>query len=165
MHWLGTSVAIFASTLIPLQKDIHMYTQMIVDFSVVLITEKGQDSTYCISCCLTQCDLFFSSFPFGRDRQHFNWLLKKNKKSACKRQREEGRKVIHYDGLTAKVALVISSHFWAPGPWAWGWIVLCFKFGVATWPDDGWSTPTCWQSSFLSKVWKKKPKKQNLALI
>lgn len=45
----------------------------------------------------------------------------------------------------------------------WGWSVLSFKLGAVELPCRGRSTPTCWQSTFLSKAQKQKLQKQNLA--
>ena len=108
-------------------------------------------------------DLFFSSLPSGRDRQHFNWILQE-KNFFMQRTERAREKSYPWWFITAKVAFVISSHFWAHGLWTWwGWSVLSFKFWVVKPPGRGWSTPTCWQSTFLSKAWKKKLQKQNLA--
>lgn len=95
MYWLGTSVAIFANTLIPLQKDIHTYTEMTVDFSVVLITEKGQDSlVYLLYCLLHYTKMIsFSTASFLEETGNISIESFKKKTIHAKDKREGGKKL------------------------------------------------------------------------
>lgn len=98
MYWLGTSVAIFANTLIPLQKDIHMYAQMTVDFSVVLITEKGQDSlVYLLYCMLHYTEMIsFSAASLLEETGNIS-IESFKKKHFFTQRTERGRKIVIRD--------------------------------------------------------------------
>lgn len=167
MHWLGTWVAIFCKHSYSItERYSHVHTNdSRLQCSAYHWERTRQPSVPTAFHAALYNMISFSAASLLEETGNISIESLKKKNSACKGQREQGRKVTYYDGLTAKVALVISSHFWAPGSWTWGWIVPYFEFGVVTWPDHGWSRPTCWQSSFLSKAWKNKPKKPNLALI
>lgn len=126
---------------------------MTVDFSVVLITEKGQNSlVYLLYCMLPYTKMIsFSTASLLEETGNISIESFQKRISSCKGQREGGEKKLsmmihHCKGSICNFLSLLSSTGLDRG-----WSVLSFKFWVVKLPHHGRSTPACWQRAFLSK--------------